>query len=133
MKLMTQELQKRFEEVGSQEENKNPTVIAHFFHPLSNSDWYATEYDPENKIFFGYASLTKEPGFDEFGYFSKEELESVKIMGLGIERDLYWQEKPMREIMVELYHQGDQERKDSQFRELDSLRSKNDHSPSHER
>ncbi len=33
MKLLTKQLEKRFAEVGSQEEEKDPLVIAKFFNP----------------------------------------------------------------------------------------------------
>jgi len=98
MKLMTEELKARFEEVGSQEEEKNPLVIVKYFNPTGAGTWFATEYDAKNKIFFGYVSLFGDHN-DEFGSFSLEELESVKgFGGLGIERDLYCGEKRLSEF-----------------------------------
>ena len=52
VKLMTDKLLNRFEEVGSQEKVTDPIVIAKFFHPYSSWIWYATEYDPVTKEFF---------------------------------------------------------------------------------
>jgi len=98
MKLMTKELEGRFKEIGSQEEVKDPIVIAKFFNPAGVGTWFATEYNPEDKIFFGYVSLFGDYN-DEWGSFSLEELESVKgLFGLGIERDLYCGEKPISEF-----------------------------------
>lgn len=92
MMLVTKELEKRFAEVGSQENKKDPVIVAKFFNPVGAGTWYATEYDPENKMFFGYVSIFGDAN-DEWGYFSLAELESYKgPFGLGIERDLYWTE-----------------------------------------
>jgi hypothetical protein len=99
MKLMTKELEKRFAQVGSQEEIKNPLVIAKFFNPTGAGTWYATEYDPQSRIFFGYVSIFGDWN-DEWGYFSLEELESIRgAFGLGIERDLHFEEKPISEVV----------------------------------
>lgn len=100
MKLMTKELKKRFSAIGNQENNPNPIVIAKFFNPSGIGTWYATEYDPKDKIFFGYVSLFGDE-CDEWGNFALEELESVRgALGLGIERDLYCGEKPISEHKI---------------------------------
>lgn len=97
MKLLTKELEARFAKVGSQENEKDPLVIAKFFNPTGAGTWYATEYDPIDKIFFGYVSIFGDWN-DEWGYFSLAELEDFKgAFGLGIERDLHFGEKPMSE------------------------------------
>lgn len=71
-------------------------VVAKFFHPASQWRWFATEYEPNTKIFFGYVTGVE----DEFGYFSLAELESVKCpFGLGIERDRYFKEQPLKEAL----------------------------------
>ena len=99
MKLITKELEERFRQIGSQEEVKDPIVIAKFFNPVGSGTWLATEYNPEGKIFFGYVSLFGDHN-DEWGSFSLEELESVKgPFGLGIERDLYFKETPSSELI----------------------------------
>lgn len=97
MKLMTKELEKRFAEVASQDgKGYDAIVIAKYFHPAGSWTWYATEYDPKEKMFFGYVK-----GFeDEFGYFSLAEMESIKgPLGLGIERDLYFKERTLKEVL----------------------------------
>lgn len=95
MKLLTKGLEKRFAQVGSQEEVKDPVVIAKFFNPTGAGTWYATEYLPEERIFFGFVSIFNDH-CDEWGYFSLNELESFRgSFGLGIERDLHFGEKPM--------------------------------------
>ena len=102
MKLMTKQLLKRFAEVGSQEYVEDPIVIAKFFNPTGAGTWYATEYDPWDKIFFGYVSIFGDWN-DEWGSFSLEELEnSVGSIGLGIERDIYFTEQPFSEAIKKI-------------------------------
>jgi hypothetical protein len=97
--LMTKELENRFATVGSQEEAKDPVIIAHFFNPAGAGDWYATEYDPTDRIFFGYVSIFGDWN-DEWGSFSLEELQDYTgKFGLGIERDLYWKEQPASQVI----------------------------------
>jgi len=94
MKLLTQELLKRFEKIGRQENKADPLIIAKFFNPVGAGTWYATEYNPKDKTFYGYVSIFGDWN-DEWGYFSLTELEGYKgPFGLGIERDLYFSETP---------------------------------------
>ncbi len=98
MKLLTKELEKAFAEVGRQEDVDDPIVVAHFFNPAGAGDWWATEYDPETREFFGYVSIFGDHN-GEWGYFSLDELESVKgPFGLGIERDINWEPKPISRV-----------------------------------
>ena len=98
MKLLTKELLKRFEEVGRQESVKDPLVIAKFFNPTGAGTWYAIEYYPETREFFGYVSIFGDFN-DGFGYFSLDELENYKgQFGLGIERDLHFGEHKLSEV-----------------------------------
>jgi hypothetical protein len=98
MQLLTKELLKRFMQIGSQENIKDPIVIAKFFNPTGAGTWFATEYDPESQTFFGFVSIFGDWN-DEWGYFSLKELEDYRgRFGLGIERDLYFGEKRMSEV-----------------------------------
>ena len=98
MRLMTKELEKRFLEVGSQENVKDPVIVAKFFNPCGAGTWYATEYDPKTQTFFGYVSIFGDAN-DEWGYFSLAELESYKgPFGIGIERDLYFGEQKISSV-----------------------------------
>ncbi len=102
MRLMTKQLEKRFLQVGNQSELEDPVVIAKFFNPCGGGTWYATEYDPKDKIFFGYASIFGDWN-DEWGYFSLEELESFQgPFGIGIERDLFFDEKPFSQVVTKV-------------------------------
>jgi hypothetical protein len=97
MKLLTKEIIKRFEEVGNQENVADPIVVVKFFNPTGIGTWFATEYDPEERMFFGYVSMFNDHN-NEFGYFSLAELESYQgKFGLGIERDMYGSEKTLNQ------------------------------------
>jgi len=100
MQLLTKKLTDRFAKVGSQEEDKDPIVIAKFFNPAGAGTWFATEYDPKTRIFFGWVTLGAMDDQDaEWGDFSLDELESYKgPFGLGIERDRYFGEKRFSEV-----------------------------------
>ena len=101
MKLITKNFEKRFAEVGYQANVDDPIIIAKFFNPVGPGTWYATEYYPEERVIFGYASIFRDWN-DEWGYTSIDELETVQLpFGLGIERDLYWEEKPFSEVIRE--------------------------------
>lgn len=51
--------------------------------------WLFTEYDEENRMFYGLCDLGQ--GFPELGYVSRDELESLRFppFGLPVERDRY--------------------------------------------
>ncbi len=110
--IREKELEKEFVRIGTQHESENPIVVAKFFFPAGAATWWATEYNPESRIFFGYVTGL---GFDEWGSFSLDELENTKInvpirivndsnMSHGkipvcIERDIYFESKPIREAL----------------------------------
>lgn len=99
MKLLTKELLARFAKLGRQEDSSDPVVVVKFFNPTGAGTWYATEYDPESKEFFGYVSIFGDD-CDEWGSFSLVELENYRgKFGLGIERDLYFDEKRISEVV----------------------------------
>ena len=75
-------------------------AIAHvkFFNPCGAATWYATEFDGED-TFFGLCDLGF--GEPELGYFSLAEMQSVRgPLGIGLERDLHWTPRPLRECSV---------------------------------
>lgn len=91
MELMTSELAKKLPKIGATEKLKDhqKKVVVKYFSPVSGATWYALEFNPVERLFFGYANITD----GELGYFSLDELESVRLpFGLKIERDLYWNE-----------------------------------------
>lgn len=98
MELMTEEIEKNFPPLYSTEnkEPKDVKIIAKFFCPWNHWIWYATEYDPETGIFFGFVH----GDFDEFGNFSLDELQSVRgPFSLGIERDMYFGDHTLADVI----------------------------------
>lgn len=78
-------------------------VKVKLFDPMTNWTWYIYEYDPESNIAFGFVV-----GHDkELGEFSLNELREL-ILGHEdgvpvprIERDLYWDARPLGQVMDE--------------------------------
>ncbi|NQU63597.1 MAG: DUF2958 domain-containing protein [SAR324 cluster bacterium] len=98
MKIVTEEFEELFKgyPLYSQEQVKDPLVIAKLFDPCGSASWYLTEYDPVEKIAFGFVVGMQ---VDELGYISLTEIESVKgPLGIGIEQELYFVQKPLSEM-----------------------------------
>jgi len=97
--LLTKELEKQLPPLYTNEQKgKDAQALVKFFSPLSNWTWYASEYDPESRTFFGLVD-----GFEkEFGYFSLDELEGVEgPAGMpAVERDMDWEPKTFRELLA---------------------------------
>ena len=90
MQLMTDEIKARLL-ANWQAEGEDHKPVAKFFDPSGAATWLITEMSEEdNDILFGLCDLGM--GFPELGYVRLSELESVKgRLGLGIERDLYFE------------------------------------------
>lgn len=98
MKLMTKALEKKIPNLHETDNESDLTIKVKYFNPCGAGTWYGIEYDPINKIFFGYVDLYGN-GDGELGYFSLEELESIRLpFGLKIERDLYFDEVKLSSI-----------------------------------
>jgi hypothetical protein len=101
MKLLTKEILKAFKKQGntSQMDPKDIKIVAKFFNPAGAGTWYATEYDETERIFFGFVSLFNDFN-DELGSFSLDELEEYTgPLGIGIERDRYFGEHYLVEVL----------------------------------
>ena len=96
MMLLTAKNKQDLPPLYSLEETKLEDKICQvkFFHPFCSWTWYAVEFDPKEGLFFGWV----DGSFPEWGYFSLDEMKSVKTMGLGMERDRHFTPKPMKEI-----------------------------------
>ncbi|HEY9542140.1 helicase-related protein [Prevotella sp.] len=70
-------------------------AYARYFFPMGAYTAYLLEYDPKTRI--GFGAVTMGYGW-ELGNMSLDEMEEVKIHGLGIERDLYFTPKKLHEI-----------------------------------
>lgn len=75
---------------------EDKVIYGHFF--LGGCDWYIAEYDPEDRLFFGYAILNEDYQNAEWGYISYDELIELKVGPFEIEWDKYWEPKKAREI-----------------------------------
>jgi len=71
-------------------------IQMHFF--LGGCDWWIAEFDGED-LFFGYAVLNGDWQLAEWGYISLSELKSIKVgPGIEVDRDLFWEPKPAKDI-----------------------------------
>ena len=97
MKLLTKELEAKLPPLYSQDgKGDEALALVKFFTPYSSWTWYATEYDPVERVFFGLVDGLEK----ELGYFSLDELESVKgPLGLSIERDIYFEPTRIKELL----------------------------------
>ena len=101
MKLLTKEIEKKLPALYSTEgtPTKDKMVIAKFFNPYTSPRWrwLAVEYDPVDRVFFGYVEGTDQ----EWGYFSLDEFENTMVMrGLrAVERDMYFSPKKFSECV----------------------------------
>lgn len=98
MKLLTKELENKFKKIWIQDWKwEKAIVIAKFFMPYKNWTWYATEYEPETKMFFWLVDWLEV----ELWYFSLEEFEMLNKSWdfmKKVERDLYWTKKTIWEV-----------------------------------
>jgi len=88
MKLITKEIEKKAPAIGTTGE-MDPSdikVVAKFFFPAGNWTWYMTEYDPEERLCFGFVIGHE----NELGYWSMDELEEIFVNGLRVERDRWF-------------------------------------------
>jgi hypothetical protein len=101
MELLTEEVRKQLPPLGGQDgEGGEAIVYAKFFTPDGSWTWYATEFSPQEGLFFGLVDGL----YKELGYFALAELESVTgPLGLHIERDTSWKPTRLRDIAPELF------------------------------
>jgi len=100
MKLLTKTFEKSIPPLYSTENVEVPDkiVVGKFFDPSGSYTLYIVEgqREEDDYTFWGYVTGLAE---DEFGYTSLKELDSVRgRLGLGLERDIYWAPKAIREI-----------------------------------
>jgi len=106
MKLLTKAIRKTIPPLYTNEklDASKVKIRVKFFDPCSQWTWYVTEGEPVldddgkevDYRFFGYVI----GHFNELGYFSLNELQNVKNrVGLGIERDMYFDNPMLSEVM----------------------------------
>ena len=92
MELMPKEVRNRIPELYAQEDTAMGEQIVHvkLFDPSGRWTLYATEFDGKDTL-FGYVLSAITPDFDEWGYASLREIKRTKgMLGLPMERDLYF-------------------------------------------
>jgi len=95
MKLLTKANEASLPALYANEKVADPIVQVKFFTPDSSWTWYATEYDPKERRFFGLVDGHEK----ELGYFMLDELASARgPMGLPIERDRHFKPCPLSEV-----------------------------------
>lgn len=104
MKLLTKEIAKRLPCLYATDNVKteDKVAVAKFFDPCGRGVWYVVEGEPDGSDtrFFGFVVSPLGPDCDEWGYFSLNELQSVRNrFGLGIERDLHFSPQPLAPIL----------------------------------
>ncbi|MCX6158975.1 MAG: DUF2958 domain-containing protein [Ignavibacteriae bacterium] len=79
---------------------ENQMIVAKFFNPSGAGTWWLMNQDPNDTDYlWGVVDLFE----IEVGSFSKSELENyVGAYGLGIERDLYFEEVNAKELFERL-------------------------------
>ena len=95
--LMPDSIRKQLPKLYSTEKELIGDRIAYarYFFPMGAYTAYLLEYDPKSRI--GFGAVTMGYGW-ELGNMSLDEMEGVKVRGLGIERDLYFSPKKLHEI-----------------------------------
>lgn len=74
---------------------KEKVIHLHFF--IGGCDWYITEYDGDD-LMFGFAILNNDFEMAEWGYISFQELLNIDINGFEIDRDLFWKQRPAKQV-----------------------------------
>jgi len=77
-------------------------AVLKFFDPCGRGTWYAVEGQEEegDLCLFGWVASPLGPDCDEWGYFSLNELASVRNrLGLGIERDMHFRPTPIEKLI----------------------------------
>ena len=94
MKLLTEEIRRRLPPPYSTQNEDDPIIQVKFFTPWTGWTWLGVEFDGED-TFFGLVE-----GFETaWGYLSLRELEEIRGPGgLCIERDLYFEPKPVSAV-----------------------------------
>ncbi len=95
--LMPDSIKKQLPKLYSTEKELigDKVAYARYFFPMGAYTAYLLEYDPKSRI--GFGAVTMGYGW-ELGNMSLDEMEGVKVRGLGIERDLYFSPKKLHEI-----------------------------------
>ncbi len=96
MELLPTEIATTLPALYATEHEADPLCRVKLFTPDANYTLWATEYDPSQRLLFGYVCNGSD---GELGYVSLDELESVRgPFGLPVERDLYFTPTRLSEV-----------------------------------
>ncbi len=100
MQLLPDELRAEIPKLYSQEKitTGEKMVYAKFFFPAADWTWFVTEGEQEDGdfIFFGFVV-----GFEEWGYFTLNELQTINIQLLKVERDLHFKPGKFADVIAQ--------------------------------
>jgi len=85
--------------LGETDKEGNATTIVqgHFF--LEGNDWFVTEYDPVEELFYGFAILNSDYQMAEWGCISYQELKDLKMRGMfEVDYDKYWTKTEVQNV-----------------------------------
>ena len=105
MKLLTKANEAKLPKLYTQDEVADPEIIVKYFLPGTGWSWYVLEGERDEQgilTFFGYVDNPSNPMGLELGYFTLQELESVRGWGnLPIERDRHFNGMHVSDIKKE--------------------------------
>jgi len=88
---------KKCPKIGETKNSKEHPAIFHYFY--GGSDIYICEYDPAEKLMFGYGILNGDLSNSEWGYFSVEELANSKYLNI----DYHFEEQSIEAALYNQY------------------------------
>jgi hypothetical protein len=101
LELLPEDMRPKIPALYSQEKVKleEKQVCLKFFFPAGNWTWFVTEGEAEGDdfVFFGFVV----GDFDEWGYFTLNELESINFSGLTVERDLHFKPGKFSDVLAQ--------------------------------
>jgi len=105
MELLPKDIEETIPPLDSQGSVLEPLAIVKLFDPRSRFSFFVLEAQREPKgdlRLFGYCRSPLGQDFDAFGYTSLRELQSVRGLGLGLERDVHFPPTPITMIVPEV-------------------------------
>ena len=97
--LMPESVAQTIPPLYATENDPDPIAQVKWFTPDSSWTWYVLEYDPHERLCFGWVEGLEK----ELGYFALAEIEHIRgPMGLPVERDLYWSPTPLSELQRDI-------------------------------
>ena len=95
--LIPENIKKQIPKLYETEDIANPVAYIKLF--LDSWTWYITELSIDGDIAFGYVVSPYCSGSVELGYFSLNEIQSIKgSLGIGVERDLSFKPTELSQI-----------------------------------